>query len=103
VTDIVLRDIDAVLADRIRRIADAHGWSLADALMRLLEQGLHACEGELGARLDQEERDVLQAAILALEHEPDDPGFARIGRNPAVPAAVPEEPDQSISPQFTLE
>ena len=102
-TDIVLRDIDAVLADRIRRIADAHGWSLADALMRLLEQGLHACEGELGARLDQEERDVLQAAILALEGVPDDPGLALIGRAPGEGPVVPDEPDQSISPQFSLE
>jgi hypothetical protein len=102
VTDIILRDIDAVLADRIRRLADAHGWSLPDALLRLLEQGLHACEGELAARLDQAERDVLQAAILALEDVPDDAGFALIGRAGDSPAAT-DGPDQSISPQFSLE
>ena len=103
-TDIILRDIDAILAERIRRIADAHGWSPADALLRLLEQGLHACEGDLAARLDLAEREVLQSAILALEGVPDDPGFALIGRvaAPVAPAA-PAAPDQSISPQFRLE
>ena len=101
-TDIILRDIDAVLADRIRRIAEAHGWNLPEALLRLLEQGLHACEGELAARLDQAERDVLQAAILALEGVPDDPGFALIGRAEES-VRPPDGPDQSISPHFTLE
>ena len=40
-TDIVLKDIDAVLADRIKRVADQRGWGRAKTLLHLLEQGLH--------------------------------------------------------------
>lgn len=102
-TDIILRDIDATLADRIHRIGEAHGWSAPDTLLRLLEYGLHACEGDARARLDPRERDALGAAIQALEGVPDDPGFALIGR--AAPSAqeAAEGPDQSIRPEFSLE
>lgn len=101
-TDIILRDIDATLAERIRLIGDAHGWSMPDTLLHLLEYGLHACEGDGKARLDGAERDILGAAIQALEGVPDDPGFALIGRaRPATDA--PADPDQSIRPEFSLE
>jgi hypothetical protein len=102
VTDIVLRDIDAILADRIRRISDAHGWSLPDTLLRLLELGLGACEGDSAMRLAEHEAGVLQAAIAALEQVPSDPGFALIGRATPQPETV-EPPDQSITPHFDLE
>lgn len=102
-TDIILRDIDATLADRIRRIGEAHGWNTPDTLLHLLEYGLHACEGDGRARLDRSERDILGAAIQALEGVPDDPGFALIGRaGPAVEGHA-DEPDQSIRPEFSLE
>lgn len=101
-TDIMLRDIDAVLADRIGRIAQAHGWTLPDALLRLLELGLHACEGETAMRLAAHESDALQAAIAAMESVPSDPGFALIGRAPATPAPT-HEPDQTVTAQFDLE
>lgn len=101
-TDIVLRDIDSVLAERIARIAQAHGWSQPQALLHVLERGLHACEGEGSIGLAEREARVLQAAIQAMEHVPSDPGFALIGRAgpPPEPAA---QPDQSISPRFELE
>ena len=102
-TDIILRDVDAVLADRIRRIGDAHGWSAADTLLHLLEHGLHACEGDAKGRLDSAERDVLGSAIQAMEQVPDDPGFALIGRAGGAPEPAPEGPDQSIRPEFSLE
>jgi hypothetical protein len=79
-TDIVLHDIDALLAERIRRVADANGWTLQDALMHLLEHGLFACESELKARFTDSDALALRAAILALEKIQDDPGFAQIGR-----------------------
>ncbi|MFL6593432.1 MAG: hypothetical protein ACJ8GK_12100 [Luteimonas sp.] len=101
-TDIMLRDIDAVLAERIGRIAQAHGWTLPQALLRLLELGLHACEGETAMRLAGHESDVLQAAIAALESVPSDPGFALIGRAPATPVPA-QEPDQAVAAHFDLE
>ena len=100
-TDIILRDVDAVLADRIRRIGEAHGWSPPDTLLRILERGLHHCEVDGAVRLADHEAGVLQAAIQALEQVPSDPGFALIGR--AVPAKPePAQPDQSISDDFEL-
>lgn len=102
-TDIILRDVDAVLAERIRRIGEAHGWSASDTLLHVLEYGLHAAEGDGKARLDPRERDVLGSAIQAMEQVPDDPGFALIGRAGDTPAAAPDGPDQSIRPEFSLE
>lgn len=102
-TDIILRDVDMLLAERIRRIGEAHGWSPPDTLLHLLEYGLHACEGDGIGRLDPSERDVLGSAIQAMEQVPDDPGFALIGRAGDAPAAAPEGPDQSLAPQFSLD
>lgn len=101
-TDIVLRDIDPVLADRIRRIGQAHGWSPSDTLLRLLESGLQAWEGDSAVLLAEHEDGVLQAAIAAMEQVPSDPGFALIGRATPQPETT-EPPDQSISPRFDLE
>ena len=79
-TDIVLKDADPVLFDRIRRVADARGWTLPRALQYLLEQGLHVYEGDGSVRLGNSEADALQAAVAALEQGPGDPGYAPIGR-----------------------
>lgn len=79
-TDIVLKDADPVLVDRIKRVADARGWPLPRALQYLLEQGLHVYEGDGSVRLDNAEADALAAAIAALEGVPDDKGYALIGR-----------------------
>lgn len=79
-TDIMLKDIDPVLHDRIRRVAEIRGWSLPKTLSHLLEQGLYAYEGDATPSFDNSESDVLQAAIAALEQVPDDPGYALIGR-----------------------
>ena len=79
-TDIVLHDIDPVLLERIRRVANARSWSLQDCLMHLLEHGLFACESRMAARFDDSDARALQEAIAALEGVPSDPGFAMIGR-----------------------
>lgn len=81
-TDIVLRDIDPVLAERIRRVAEARNWAPNEALMHLLEHGLFACETELAARFSDTDADALKAAISALEGVPSDPGYSLIGRAP---------------------
>ena len=78
-TDLVLRDIDQILAARIRRVADTNGWTIHQTILHLIERGLFASEG--GAlRFDSAESDVMQAAIAALEGVPNDPGFSLIGR-----------------------
>jgi hypothetical protein len=82
-TDIVLKDVDAVLADRIKRVADKRGWSLPKTLLHLLEQGLYTYEGDGKLSFDNSESDVLQAAIAALEQVPDDGGYALIGKMPS--------------------
>jgi len=87
-TEIVLRDVDQVLVDRIKRVADARGWTLPRTLLHLLEQGLHVYEGDGRVHFDHSESDALEAALAALEGIPDDTGFALIGK-------VPSRPDES--------
>ncbi|MEJ1097626.1 MULTISPECIES: hypothetical protein [unclassified Pseudoxanthomonas] len=74
-TDIVLKDIDPVLADRIRRVAAARGWNIHETIFNLLEQGLFACEAEVRSGFDNNEVDVLSAAINALKEVPAGKGF----------------------------
>lgn len=81
-TDIVLHDVDSVLADRIKRVADVRGWTLPRTLLHLLEQGLNAYEGDGSVRFESSESDVLQAAIVALEGIPNDDGYSLIGKLP---------------------
>lgn len=101
--DIVLRDIDPVLSERIARIADAHGWNPQEALMHLLEHGLFACESALAGQFSHSDAEALKSAIAALEQVPDDVGFALIGKPAALaasPATVPRGPDQAIAPRL---
>ena len=85
-TDLVLRDIDPALADRIKRLADVRGWTMHDTLRILMEQGLYACESGLNVHFNDRESDALQRAIAAMEHVANDQGFGLIGRAPDVPA-----------------
>ncbi|MBB1088892.1 hypothetical protein H4F99_10355 [Lysobacter sp. SG-8] len=95
-SEIILRDIDAVLLGRVNRVAEAHGWSLQAALLNILEQGLFVCEGELSRSFDESDSRALQDAIAAMESVPSDQGFARIGRAGDGDAAPVAPPDQSI-------
>ncbi len=100
-SDIVLRNIDQVLMERIGRIADANGWELQGALMHLLEHGLFACETEMAARLSSSDADALKAAIAALEKIPDDGGFSLIGKAGAAPNSPrPPGPDRADPPRL---
>ena len=94
-TEIVLRDIDPVLADRIRRVADARRWSLPQTLLHLLEQGLYAVEADINVRFSDTDSDVLKEAIAALEQVPNDPGFSLIGRVDR--SQEPDAPDMDMS------
>jgi hypothetical protein len=84
-TDLVLRDIDAVLADRIRHLAEVRGWDIHHTLQTLLEQGLYACESGMDVHFDDREAIALKEAIAALESVADDEGFGLIGRAPDAP------------------
>jgi len=101
-TDIVLRGIDVVMAERLRRIGQAHGWEMAETLLRVLDLGLDVFEGRDAVRLADHEAYVLQAAIVALQQVPNDAGFALIGRAEPLPRPT-EEPDQSIAGRFELD
>jgi hypothetical protein len=87
----VLLDMDAVLLERIRRLAGAKGWGQQEAMIHLLEHGLFACEVEVAARLDDTDAVALQAAIAALEQIDSDPGFSLIGRVGASDAGATAE------------
>lgn len=79
-TEMILRDIDPLLSDRIRRIAEGRRWTLPQTLAHLVEQGLYAVEAEMNVRFSDKDSDVLREAIAALESVPSDPGFSLIGR-----------------------
>jgi hypothetical protein len=86
-TDILLRDIDPALIERMNRVAAAHGWQSDESLRNVFEHGLHALELAATLRLNDREETALQSAINAMEGVADDPGFALIGRLPAAQGA----------------
>jgi hypothetical protein len=65
--DLVLRDIDPILAERIQRVAQARGWGLRETVIRLLEQGLFATEEEVRSGFETPEVEALAEAIAALK------------------------------------
>ena len=81
-TDLIVKDVDDALVERIAAFAAAQGWGQARTLRFLLEQGLRASVGDERSSFDADEDTVLAAAISALEQVPDDT-FALIGRSPA--------------------
>jgi hypothetical protein len=98
-TDILLRDVDPLLFERLRRIGQARGWTITDTLLHVLVHGLQAFEGGAAPVFADAEAHALEAAIAALEQVPDDAGFALIGRAIAPPLPSPAEPDQSVTSQ----
>jgi hypothetical protein len=74
-TDLMLRDIDPILAERIRRVSVARGWTQHETILRLLEQGLFASEHEVRGGFEEREVDALADAIAALKEVPAGPGF----------------------------
>ena len=48
-TDIVLKDVDPILAERIRRVSQARGWPIHDTIFNLLEQGLFVSKPKCAA------------------------------------------------------
>jgi len=86
-TDILLRDIDPALIERLNRVAAAHGWQSDESMRNVLEHGVQMLELAATLRLNEREETALQSAINAMEGVVDDPGFALIGRMPAAQGA----------------
>lgn len=82
-TDIMLRDPDPALIERLNRVAAANGWREDESLRHVLMHGLEALELAASLSLDDREETALRSAISAMEGVADDPGFALIGRLPA--------------------
>jgi len=74
-TDLLLRDIDPILAERIRRVAVARGWSQHETILRLLEHGLFASELEVRSGFEEREVEALAEAVAALKALPAGKGF----------------------------
>lgn len=92
-TDIVLRDIDPVLAGRIRKLADQRGWDTHRVLLELLEQGLLHFESNRIARFSDGEDTAFREMLSALEQVPDSPGFGLIGQAAPTSANAPGPDD----------
>ncbi|HBS56448.1 hypothetical protein [Stenotrophomonas sp.] len=73
--DVVLRDVDPLLFERIRRVAVARGWTHEQTCSVLLEQGLLSSELEVRSGFGDPEVDALSAAIAALQAMPAGQGF----------------------------
>lgn len=82
--DFLIRDIDAEIADRIKRIARDRGWPINDVILRLLKEALGMAEPEpplpgdiarlSGAWQDDESR-VFDEAMKAFQTLPDDQAY----------------------------
>ncbi len=68
--DVILRDIDPFLLERIRRLSVARGWTREHTCLVLLEQGLFASEHEVRNGFENREVDALTDAIQALRALP---------------------------------
>jgi hypothetical protein len=68
--EVILRDIDPLLLERIRRLAVARGWTREYTCTVLLEQGLFASEHEMSHGFGNVEVDALSEAIHALQALP---------------------------------
>lgn len=73
-------ELPPLLVARLRRLGATWQHDDVQTLIRVLERGLYECEAELRARFTPSDLEAWRAAILALQTQPDDPGFARIGR-----------------------
>jgi hypothetical protein len=79
--DFLIRDIDADVAERIKRIARDRGWPINDVILRLLKEALGMAEPEpplpgdiarLSGTYQDDETRVLEEAMKAFQRLPDD-------------------------------
>ena len=79
VADIILHNLDAILADRSRRVAETRGWSLQRTALHLIESGLFAVEAEMVGRFSDHDASAStdtkaddREQTTAREHAPTD-------------------------------
>ena len=68
--DLMLRDLDPLLLERIRRVSVARGWTQQHTVVVLIEQGLFVSEHEVSSGFATPEVDALSEAIAALKALP---------------------------------
>lgn len=74
-TDLLIRDLDSILTERIQRLSAARGWSIDETIARLIEHGLFAMEAEVRGGFSDPEVDALADAIAALRAVPQGASF----------------------------
>ena len=72
-TDLILRGVEPVLMERIRRVSIARGWTRQQTCVALLEQGLFSSELQVRSGFQSREVDALSQAIAALQALPAGP------------------------------
>ena len=79
--DFLIRDIDAEVAERIKRIARDRGWPINDVILRLLKEALGMAEPEpplpgdiarLAGTYQDDETRIMEEAMKAFQRLPDD-------------------------------
>ena len=79
--DFLIRDIDAEVAERIKRIARDRGWPINDVILRLLKEALGMAEPEpplpgdiarLSGTYQDDETRIMEEAMKAFQRLPDD-------------------------------
>lgn len=68
--DLVVRGMDTMLLERVRRLALSRGWSHHQAVAALIECGLFYIDMHPGNGFAGTEVEVLQEAVSALEQLP---------------------------------
>jgi hypothetical protein len=80
----VLRDIDPMLADRIKRLADARGWTMHDTLQNAASS--RGCSpARAGQRALQRSRGRRAASAISAMEGVQTTGLRLIGRAPEAP------------------
>ena len=72
-TDLIVRGVEPVLMERIRRVSIARGWTRQQTCVALLEQGLFSSELQVRSGFQSPEVDALSQAIAALQALPAGP------------------------------
>ena len=73
--ELLLREVDPMVLERIDRLAVARGWTQAQACVAVLEQGLFSTELEVRSGFADLEVNALADAIAALQALPAGHGF----------------------------
>lgn len=101
--DILVRNIDEVIAERIKAVARERQWSINEVILHVLKEGLGLGEdifhremhdiAVLSGAWDARETAAFRSAVEAFERRTGQPLFSD------APADSPEKPDQEPEPE----